>query len=384
MARRGIVLRMSSESTRDVVLVGGGHSHIQVLDHFKRNRLPNARLTLVVDRRIAMYSGMVPGFVAGQYGVGDLEIDTVALAKEAGARIVLSPAVGIDPERRRIMVADGPPVPYDVAAFDIGSSVIGLDLPGVRRHTLPTRPITDFVHRVDALLGDLPASGRDPFRVIVVGGGAGGMELIFTLQQRIRSAGLRVEALLIEGGPRIVYNYPDRVRRRVERAAERRGITVRCDTLVEAVEKGEVVLKHGEHLSCDLLVWVAGPVGHPVFEPSGIATDERGFALVRPTLQFQDHDNLMGTGDCVTFIDFPATPKAGVYAVRQGPLITRNLLAWLQGRPLASFTPQKDFLTLMNLGDGAAIGAKWGWSFEGKWVMRLKDRIDREFMGRFQ
>lgn len=375
---------MSAESRRDVVLVGGGHSHIQVFEHLARNRLPNARLTLVVDRRIAMYSGMVPGFVAGQYGVRDLEIDAVALAKKAGARIVLSPAVRVDTERQQIVVADGSPVPYDVAAFDIGSSVIGLDLPGVRKHSLPTRPITDFVHRVNVLLEELPVGERDEFRVVVVGGGAGGMELIFTLEQRLRSAGLDVEALLIEGGPGIVYNYPDPVRRRVERAAERRGITLRCDTLVEAVEKGVVVLKHGERLSCDLLVWVAGPVGHPVFEPSGIATDERGFALIRPTLQLKDHDNLMGTGDCVTFIDFPTTPKAGVYAVRQGPFITRNLLAWLEGRPLEAYTPQKEFLTLMNLGDGTAIGAKWGVSFEGRWVMGLKDRIDRAFMGRFQ
>ncbi|GMR11969.1 MAG: FAD-dependent oxidoreductase [Gemmatimonadota bacterium] len=374
---------MSSESTRDVVLVGGGHSHIQVLDHFRRNRLPNARLTLVVDRRIAMYSGMVPGFVAGQYGVADLEIDAVGLAEKAGARVVLSPALRVDTERQQIVVADGPPVAYDVAAFDIGSTVGGLELPGVKDHAVPTRPITDFVHRVDALLGDLPAGGSDPFRVVVVGGGAGGMELIFTLEHRIRSAGLDVEALLIEGGSRIVYNYPDQVRRRVERAAERRGIAVRCDTFVEAAEEGGVLLSGGERLSCDLLVWVAGPAGHPVFEPSGIATDKLGFALVRPTLQFKDHDNLMGTGDCVTFIDFPATPKAGVYAVRQGPVIIRNLLAWLQGRPLASYTPQKEFLTLMNVGDGSAIGAKWGISFEGRWVMRLKDRIDRAFMGRF-
>ncbi len=375
---------MSSESTRDVVLVGGGHSHIQVFDHFTRNRLPNARLTLVVDRRIAMYSGMVPGFVAGQYGVQDLAIDAVALAEKAGARIVLSPAVRVDTERRQIVVADGPPVPYDVAAFDLGSTVTGLDLPGVREHALPTRPITEFVHRVDTLLEDLKAEGGDPFRVVVVGGGAGGMELIFTLESRIRSAGVRVEALLIEGGPRIVYNYPDPVRWRLERAAERRGITLRCDTLVEAADEGGVVLSGGERLSCDLLVWVAGPVGHSLFEPSGIATDERGFALIRPTLQFKDHDNLMGTGDCATFIDFPFTPKAGVYAVRQGPVITRNLLAWLEGRPLVSYTPRKEFLTLMNLGDGTAIGAKWGFSFQGKWVMRLKDRIDRAFMARFQ
>ena len=146
--------------------MGGGHSHVQVFEHLTRNRLPNARLTLVVDRRISMYSGMVPGFVAGQYGVRDLEIDAVALAKKAGAQIVLSAAVRVDTERQQIVVADGLPVPYDVAVFDIGSSVIGLGLPGVIDHALPTRPITDFVHRVDALLEELPAGRRDPFRVL--------------------------------------------------------------------------------------------------------------------------------------------------------------------------------------------------------------------------
>jgi selenide,water dikinase len=88
-------------------------------------------------------------------------------------------------------------------------------------------------------------------------------------------------------------------------------------------------------------------------------------------------------GDCGTFIDFPETPKAGVYAVRQGPFVTHNLVAWLDGLPLRRDRPQGDFLTLMNLGDGSAVGGKWGWSFQGKWVMKWKDRIDREFMGRF-
>ena len=129
---------------------------------------------------------------------------------------------------------------------------------------------------------------------------------------------------------------------------------------------------------------MTGPTCQPIFSESGLATDERGFLLVRSTLQSEQHDNLLATGDCATLIDHPDTPKAGVYAVRQGPFIADNLRAWLSGEPLRPYTPQGDFLMLLNTGDGSALGAKWGWSFGGGWVMRLKDRIDRRFMRRFQ
>ena len=143
-------------------------------------------------------------------------------------------------------------------------------------------------------------------------------------------------------------------------------------------------LADGSRLPCDALVWVTGAVSQPIFTASRLPTDERGFLRIRSTLQAQGHDNLFGCGDCATLIDYPATPKAGVYAVRQGPLVTDNLRAALAGRPLRPYRPQRDFLTLLNAGDGVALGAKWGRSLQGRWVMTLKDRIDRRFMRRFQ
>ena len=158
----------------ELVLVGGGHSHVQVIRRFAMEPLPSTHMTIVVDRPVAVYSGMVPGYVAGQYRAHELEIDVVPLARRAMARVILSPAVRIDAAEKRIHLADRPSISYDVASVDVGSTVLGLDLPGIREHALPTRPIVDLVRRTDALVARIRnRTSATPFRVVVVGGGAG-------------------------------------------------------------------------------------------------------------------------------------------------------------------------------------------------------------------
>lgn len=377
---------MSANETREVVLVGGGHAHIHVLERALEELLPSARLTLVVDMPIAVYSGMVPGFVAGQYRVEELEIDVVALAEKAGARVIVSPAVRVDSEARLIHVEEGTPVPYDIVSWDIGSTVVGLDLPGVREHALPTRPIRLFVKRVSELVERARAyDGETPFQVVVVGAGAGGVELAFTIDHRLRrDASENIQVILVEGGPRILSHYSNSLRRRVSKAARARGIEIRLDTKVAAAERDALLLDDGSRLQCNSLVWVTGAVSHSLFRDSGLSTDARGFVLIRSTLQLEEYDDQFAVGDCGTLIEYPQTPKAGVYAVREGPYITDNIYAALDGEPLRSYKPQGDFLTLLNLGDGTAVGAKWGFSFGGRWVMRWKDHIDKKFMHHFQ
>lgn len=371
-------------SRRDIVLVGGGHAHVQTLRAFAEEPPENARLTVVVDVPVAVYSGMVPGFVAGQYESSELEIDVRPLAKWAGAEVVLSAAVAIDAANRRIEVADGRSVPYDFAAVDVGSTVAGLELPGIREHAFPTRPIGRFVQRVDEIVARAKEVGGRPLEVMIVGGGAGGVELAFCLGQRLENAGHPAAITLVQNRARILPGYPESLVRRAEREAKARGVEILCGREVAAAETGAVVMDDGERLACDALVWVTGAVSHPLFRDSGLPTDERGFLRIRSTLQSEHHDELLASGDCATLIEHPRTPKAGVYAVRQGPYVTANLRALLAGRPLEEYTPQGDFLTLLNLGDGRALGAKWGVSFGGRWVMWLKDRIDRAFVEKYQ
>jgi|CXWL01.1.fsa_nt_gi selenide,water dikinase len=375
-----------SRSQRDVILVGAGHAHIQVLRAFAMDRPPEVRLTLVVDTPVAVYSGMVPGVVAGQYRPEEVEIDAVPLARRAGARVVLARATGVDVGAKRIRLAGRPSLPYDLASVDIGSTVTGHDLPGVREHALATRPIGRFLAGLAAVEAQARAA-CGPLRVVVVGGGAAGCELVCTLQTRLAacmSSPDRLEMSLLHAGQRPLPGYPDAVVARVERVLEARGIRRLAARTVTGAGADGVRVGGGDVVPADVLIWATGAAAHPFFADSGLPTDERGFVLTRPTLQAVGDEALFAVGDCATLADFQATPKAGVYAVRQGPVLVHNLRAALGGAPLARYRPQRDFLTLLNLGDGTALGAKWGRAFDGRWVMRWKDRIDRRFMRRFQ
>ncbi len=372
---------------RDLILVGGGHAHVQVLKAFADRPPRRCRLTVVVDEPVAMYSGMAPGFVAGQYSRADLEIDVRRLAAMCGAEMISARCVRVDPVAQRIELEGGDALPYDVASFNIGSTVVGLDAPGAAEHALPSRPLSKLISGMAGLIARARTHQvKPPFHVVVVGGGVGGVELAFTVQHRlVRETGRRIDLSLLNQGSRILARYPESLVRRVKKLAAARGIKLRNDVRVAAVDAAGVSLENGERMPCQAVLWVTGPASHPVFSDSeGIKTDGRGFVHIRSTLQFEDYDNLFAVGDCASMTDFPQMPKAGVYAVRQGPYITHNLGAFLSGEPLKTYRPQRGFLTLLNVGDGCAVGCKWGVTFGGKWVMQMKDRIDRKFMARFQ
>ncbi len=376
---------MSARPRAELVLVGGGHAHVQVLRRWMMRPVHGVRLTVVLDRAEALYSGMVPGYVAGDYAAPELEIDVVPLARRARARVVLAAARRIDPETRSIAIEGRPPLRYDVASLDVGSSVRGLELPGVREHALATRPIRSFVDRLELRLAAATPAGGGSLQVVVVGGGAAGLELAFTLRARLASAGREAELSVLSDGEELLPGHPPVVAARARREAERRGIRVACGARVERVEKDCLWIgSRAERVPCDLAVWATGAAPPDLLTASALPRDEAGFVRVSDTLQVVGHEDLFAVGDCASLDAHPWVPKAGVYAVRQGPRLDANLRARLEGRALGPYRPQRDFLALLNLGSREALGAKWGRVFTGPAVFALKNWIDRRFMRRFQ
>jgi selenide,water dikinase len=367
----------------DVVLVGGGHTHVQILRRWIMRPVDGVRLTVVLDRPEAVYSGMVPGFVAGDYATHELEIDVVPLARRAGARVVLAPAIGIDPGARRIEVEGRAPIAWDLASLDVGSTVRGCDLPGVREHALATRPIRTLVDRVAARVEEAARSAAGTVRVVVVGAGAAGVELACTLGARIRRLGARAEITVVSDAAELLVGYPRRVAARMRRELDRRGIAVRERARAAAVERDGLVLETGR-VPADLVVWATGAGPLPFLARAPLPLDADGFVRIRATLQVDGHDDLFAAGDCASLAAAPWVRKAGVYAVRQGPVLDANLRARLDGTRLRRYRAQRDFLSLLNLGGRRALAAKWGIVAVGGWVWRWKDHIDRRFVERFQ
>lgn len=348
--------------------------------------LAGVRTTVVLDRPDAVYSGMVPGFVAGQYTAAELTIDVATLAARAGAEVIPAAATRIDPAARRIELAGGrPPLGYDAASLDVGSTVAERERPGVAEHALATRPIARFVEAADGLVARALARGR--CRLAVVGGGAGGVELAFTFGARLRREGVpEVAVTLLESGPRALPASPPRVSRRVAAALAARGVALLSGVGVEGIERAgdslRIALAGRAPLPCDEVAWVAGAAPPPLVAGSPLPLDDAGFVRIAPTLQVAGHDDLFAAGDCAAFA--PPLPKAGVYPVRQAPVLAHNLRARLAGAPLRAYRPQRDHLVLLNTGDGAAIAIKWGLALEARAAFALKDRIDRGFVARFR
>ena len=399
----------STPEARSVVLVGGGHAHVQVLRRWAMDPPANARLLVVLDRPVAVYSGMVPGFVAGDYPTHALEIDVVPLARRAGAGVLFAAATDVDPVAHTLALEGRPPIEYDVLSIDVGSTVRGLDLPGVREHALATRPIGRFVAALDERLEALAQAARPP-RIALVGGGAAGCEIAFTLDARLRARDVAASFSIVYADDVLLPGASPATRRRLEREARVRDIALHANRRVERVEERGLIVRPAKRedegrgtrraeppgdgdgavtarLEADLVVWATGaaPVAFPAHAgDSRLATDEAGFLEVRETLQAVGHDDVFAVGDCARMVDHRWVPRAGVYAVRQGPILEANLRAWLDGRAMRRYRPQRDFLSLLNLGGGRALGSKWGLASTGRTTYRLKDWIDRRFMARFQ
>jgi selenide,water dikinase len=374
----------------DLVLVGGGHAHVQLLRRWMMDPLPGVRLTVVVDRHEALYSGMVPGAVAGDYAPDELAIDIRPLASRAGARCIHAAATRIDPRAKIIELEGRAPIAFDIASLDVGSTIRDADLPGVREHAVATRPIGRFVDALETALERASRSDQ-ALRIALVGAGAAGCELALCLDARLRARGDAAHITLLTASAELLPGASGALQRRLHAALERREIEVRREARVVAVEADavEVVAAQGdgsavERLPADLTIWATGAAAHRLAIESPLPTNDEGFVRVGPTLQVEGFDDLFAVGDCAALVEDSWVPRAGVYAVREGPYLDRNLRARLQGRALRAYRPQRDFLALLNLGQRRAIGGKWGMAFEGRWVWLWKDWIDRRFMRRFQ
>ncbi|MEE3326965.1 MAG: selenide, water dikinase SelD [Myxococcota bacterium] len=377
-----------SPPLRDLVLVGGGHAHVQVLRRFMMKPMPEVRLTVVVDRYEAVYSGMVPGVVAGDYQIEDLTLDILPLARRAGARCVLAKATGIDLQAKQVEVEGRPPIPFDIASLDVGSTVRELSGSKAWASGLATRPISDFVRHFGTRIKELARSPGSSRRVTVVGGGAAGVELALCTEARLRGLGCTAHVEIIAGSKTLLPGKHQSLVRRIEKELVERGIRVRLDTrVVAAVEEGVVLSdddSEQEIVQSDLTLLATGAAAPAFLKDSGLPTDEEGFVRIRSTLQVEGCDDLFAAGDCARLIDHPWVPRAGVYAVRSGPYLDRNIRARFGDRPLRAWKPQRDFLALLNAGEKRAVGGKWGMALAGSHVWRIKDWIDRRFMKRFQ
>jgi selenide,water dikinase len=370
---------------RHLILAGGGHSHAHVLRMLGARALPGVRVTVVSPEAQAVYSGMVPGVLVGAYGAEEGRIDVAALAARAGAAFLRDRVVALDVGGRRVTTERCGVLPYDVLSLDVGSRPKGIEAVAGWPHVVPVKPIEAAAERI----GDFVASaraGRIGPRVVVVGGGAGGIEVAFGLRARLGSVP-EARVTVLEASPAPLPGATERTRRRVRALLARYAIELRTDAAgVRPTEHGVSFHAGGEAIEIDasLVLWSTGAEAEPWLRGSGLAVDERGFLLVDGELRTLDHPEVLAAGDCAVQVDHRETPRAGVFAVRQGPVLEGNLRATLGEGRLRRYVPQQHFLSLLSTGDRRAIAIYRGRAAHGRAWWWLKDWIDRRFISRHE
>lgn len=340
----------------------------------------DADVTVVADERLSAYSGMIPGVIAGDYQAGDATIDAAALVHRAGARFVQARACRVDPATRRIELDDGSSLPWDIASLDVGSTLRGIDRPGIRAHTLALHPLAGIVGRIDQGLTRARASSP---RIAVVGAGPAGVEIAFTLQTRLQRSNRSGKVLLVCRSEGLLPSYPQSAQRLVLKEAESRGLEILMAPEVRFADSEGVGFESG-HLHADLVLWATGPAAPDLIRKSPLLPDEGGFVRVRSTLEVVGEDGLFAAGDCASVDGWPSLAKAGVQAVRQAPVLEANLRAALAGGERKIWYPQHHFLSLLSFGQRRAMAVRWDLAIAGHLAWRLKDRIDRAFVNSFR
>jgi selenide,water dikinase len=374
--------------TFDIVLVGGGHAHVHVLINLAMRALPGVRVTLIARDLATPYSGMLPGVIAGLYRPEQAHIDLVRLAAATGTRLIHAEANGLDRVNKRVLLAGQPPIAYDLVSIDVGIQPSLTPIAGAAEHAIAVKPIGSFLKKIDDII-ERCRQPDGPRRIVSIGGGAGGVELLLSLRTRLRAeardAGINADAFsftLVSDGE-ILATHNGHVRDAFRRVFAARGMTLREHAHARAVAADAVSIGHSERLAADVVLVTTDAAAPAWFRETGLDLDAKGFLAVGPTLQSTNDPDVFAAGDCAALVVSPRE-KAGVYAVRAGPPLADNLHRRARGQPTEPWTPQRRHLALISTGERYAVASRGAFKAEGAWLWTVKDWIDRRWMRMYQ
>ena len=380
-----ILDREPLEFSKHLVLIGGGHAHAYTLKDLIVNPVPGLRTTLISRTNMTPYSGMLPGYIAGAYNFKECHLDLTALCKAGGIEFIQEEVTSFDPDLKTVTYGKWT-LPYDVLSVDIGSAprnTVTAD------YITPVKPIDSFDLRWRETMKNVVervCTQKKTFRMAVVGGGGSGSEMILSMEARLireiqkENGDINLlEVVLVTRGSTVLPSHCHAAQLEMAAELKRRNIKVYLNCEVEKGDTEGLVCKNGTKINCTETLWCTDAGTASWLTKTGVSVDEIGFITVNESLQSTNYPSIFAAGDCATL----PTPvaKAGVFAVREGPILTQNLISYLRGDKLVNFVPPKTFLGLFGTGHPTkCIASRGVMAYSSSWLWDLKDWIDRSWM----
>lgn len=373
--------------SKRLLLLGGGHAHMQTLSAIPDLAGAGHEVVLVAPSPYYYYTGMGPGAFGGRYDRSELRFDLKRIVERGGGQFLADRAIRIDAAASSVTLAGGDILRYDILSCNVGSDVTS-DFPvNDSGEVYPIKPIEQLLLARERIVSLLER--QESVTCAVVGGGAGAVEVAgnawrIAWERRGAGAAGQLRIRLISEGE-LLTGFPKRFRWRARRSLQRRGIEVHEGCRAVAASPGEIRLDDGERLSADLVLLATGIAPPSLFRDSGLSTGVDGGLLVNEYLQSVDVPEIFGGGDCIAFQP-QRLDRVGVYAARENPVLADNLRAVLDDRwsQLRPFQPGGAYLLALNMGDGTALVARNGLVLGGRCGLRLKEYFDRSFVRRYQ
>ncbi len=384
---------LTNKAKNTIVLLGVGHTNAHIVKMWKMHPIPDAQLICVSNFPVATYSGMLPGVLSGQYPPEKMEIDLVRLCASAGVRLIIGDVTSVDHSQQKILFRDRPALSWDFLSIGIGSrpSIKGVEVSG--DSLIAAKPMQTLLQRLDRRIKEVVTQNNNAHNdqtvssvdVAVVGGGIGSIEIAFCLQRRMDQRDneeVNCQIRLVSGRSGVGAGLLPTTREKVSQLLRDKGISASSGHRVTKVTEKHLVLDNGDKIDADVVIWATDAMPPELLSQVDVAKDAKGFLLTKPTLQTVSSDRIFAVGDTGTMAASP-TDKAGVFAVRQGPVLWENLKRAVKQTALKEYVPQSGYLKLINTADGKSIAEYLGRTFYGSWCWFLKDRIDTKFMAMY-
>ena len=366
----------------DILLIGGGHSHVGVLADWAKNGLPAPNATLLTPEPTLRYSGMVPGWISGEYARDAGVVDLAGLARAAGARLVLDRCVALDPFARSVLTQSHGLLPFDIASVDVGGVGRAARVLGDDPRLIDVRPIIRFVDRLAETLAQPLVR---PLRIVVIGGGAGGFEIAFALRnakgRNVGGVTNPPQVTLITGADGPLPDLSPGVASRATKEFDAQGMAM--ITGDASFVQGELCVEGAPVEPPDIIIAAIGSGAPDWPRAGGLDVDKAGFIMVDRFQRSTSHRNIFAAGDCAARMDCEV-PHSGVHAVHTGPVLAANLRKAASGEePAQSYRPRPASLYLLSTGNGSAIASYGRFAAQGRWAAQLKRWIDKRWLASY-